>query len=253
MIPNTAGAPPFDHVHNAGTPIVMPPGRSKETPRGKQSLVIIDSRALGRQCLTQSLRSSGMSLEVVAVESMDEWRSEEMHHAPAAAILANVGGRRITDPDVCEDITELVQSFHPAPVVVLADHDDLGQILKALECGARGYIPSSVGIEICAEAISLALAGGTFVPASSVVAMKSAIDSGIHDTHPILSMFTPRQAEVVNALRQGKANKIIAYELDLHESTVKVHIRNIMRKLNATNRTEVAYRISELFPTEGRS
>jgi DNA-binding NarL/FixJ family response regulator len=66
--------------------------------------------------------------------------------------------------------------FRPAPVVVLADHDDLAQIPKALECGARGYIPSSVGIEICAEAICLALAGGTFVPASSVVAMKSAID-----------------------------------------------------------------------------
>jgi DNA-binding NarL/FixJ family response regulator len=51
--------------------------------------------------------------------------------------------------------------FRPAPVVVLADHDDLAQILKALESGARGYIPSSVGIEICAEAIFLALAGGT--------------------------------------------------------------------------------------------
>jgi DNA-binding NarL/FixJ family response regulator len=253
MIPNASGATPFDHVQDAGTPIVMPLGRPTATVQGEQSLVIIDSRALGRQCLTRSLRSSTLRLDVVAVESIDEWRSEEKHHAPPSAILVNVGGRKITDPDICEDITEMVESFRPAPVVVLADHDDLAQILKALECGARGYIPSSVGIEICAEAICLALAGGTFVPASSVVAMKSAIDSGIQETHPILSMFTPRQAEVVSALRQGKANKIIAYELDLHESTVKVHIRNIMRKLKATNRTEVAYKISELFPTEGRS
>lgn len=253
MTPNAAGATPFDHVHDAGTPVAMPPGRPKATTRGVQSLVIIDSRALGRQCLTQSLRSSGIRLDVVAVESIDDWRSEEMHHAPPSAILVNVGARKITDPDVGEGVTELVASFRPAPVVVLADRDDLAQMLKALECGARGYIPSSVGIEICAGAISLALAGGTFVPASSVVAMKSAIDSGIQETHPILSMFTPRQAEVVNALRQGKANKIIAYELDLRESTVKVHIRNIMKKLKATNRTEVAYKISELFPMDGRS
>lgn len=253
MMPTAVGALPFDQVHDTGTPVVMPLRRPKAAIREKRSLVIIDSRALGRQCLTQSLRSSAIHLDIVAMESIDEWHSEEIHHALPAAALVNIGARKITDPDVCEDLAELVKNFHPAPVVVLADHDDLAQILKALECGARGYIPSSVGLEICAEAICLTLAGGIFVPASSVVAMKTALDNDNLQTHPILSMFTPRQAEVVNALRQGKANKIIAYELDLHESTVKVHIRNIMRKLKATNRTEVAYKISELFPTEGRS
>ena len=47
-----------------------------------------------------------------------------------------------------------------------------------------------------------------------------------------------------------KANKIIAYELKLRESTVKVHIRNIMKKLKATNRTEVACKVNDLFPVE---
>jgi DNA-binding NarL/FixJ family response regulator len=50
-----------------------------------------------------------------------------------------------------------------------------------------------------------------------------------------------RQAAVIEALRQGKPNKIIAYELEMRESTVKVHVRNIMKKLKARNRTEVAY------------
>lgn len=63
-------------------------------------------------------------------------------------------------------------------------------------------------------------------------------------------MFTQRQEEVIRELRRGKANKIIAYELNLRESTVKVHIRNIMKKLKATNRTEVAYKLSEMFPVE---
>ena len=52
---------------------------------------------------------------------------------------------------------------------------------------------------------------------------------------------------VVNALRQGKANKTIAFELNMCESTVKVHVRNIMRKLKATNRTEVAYIYNKAF------
>jgi DNA-binding NarL/FixJ family response regulator len=47
---------------------------------------------------------------------------------------------------------------------------------------------------------------------------------------------------VLSHLRQGKANKIIAYELGMTESTVKVHIRNIMRKMGATNRTQAVYK-----------
>nr|WP_246482341.1 LuxR C-terminal-related transcriptional regulator [Methylopila capsulata] len=61
--------------------------------------------------------------------------------------------------------------------------------------------------------------------------------------------FTARQAAVVDALRQGKANKIIAYELNMRESTVKVHVRNIMRKLKAKNRTEVAFMTSAQHPS----
>ncbi|MNE26255.1 CsgBAC operon transcriptional regulatory protein [compost metagenome] len=60
-------------------------------------------------------------------------------------------------------------------------------------------------------------------------------------------MFTQREVDVINALTQGKANKIIAYELNLRESTVKVHIRNIMKKVDAKNRTEVIFKISDLF------
>ena len=52
--------------------------------------------------------------------------------------------------------------------------------------------------------------------------------------------FTPRQAAVVEAIARGKANKLIARELDMCESTVKVHVRRIMKKLGARNRTEVA-------------
>jgi DNA-binding NarL/FixJ family response regulator len=53
--------------------------------------------------------------------------------------------------------------------------------------------------------------------------------------------FTPREIEVLHRLRQGLQNKIIAYELGMSESTVKVHLRNVMKKLNASNRTQVAF------------
>jgi DNA-binding NarL/FixJ family response regulator len=147
------------------------------------------------------------------------------------------------------DLAHLVTEFGPNPVVVLSDIDELAQILKALECGARGYIPSSIGFEVCVKAVNLVRAGGTFVPASSVLG-RTVANAGEEAARPATGMFTQRQEEVIQALRRGKANKIIAYELNLHESTVKVHVRNIMKKLKATNRTEVAYKASQMFPSE---
>lgn len=216
------------------------------------TLVVLDSRVLDRECLVQGLRSKKLTLDVVACGTMADWNKVKMHHPALAAILFSIGSQKPTDPAIAAVITKLVSDSASVPVVVLADTDDLAQILKALELGAKGYIPTSVQIEICIEAINLALAGGVFLPASSVVAMRKAIEMGGDVARPMARMFTQRQEEVVNALRRGKANKIIAYELNLRESTVKVHIRNIMKKLKATNRTEVAFKINELFP-EGSS
>lgn len=187
-------------------------------------------------------------MEVSALASVEEWRKQKDLHPSLAAILLNLGGKKITDANVASEISQITAEFKSVPVVILADTDELKQIMKALECGARGYIPTTVGVDVCVEAIGLAIAGGIFIPASSLLAMRHLIDSGSQEPRPLAGMFTLRQVEVVQALRRGKANKIIAYELKLRESTVKVHIRNIMKKLKATNRTEVAYKLNDLFP-----
>lgn len=225
--------------------------RTGDLPRGR-SLLIIDDRALDRQCLAYCISAHKVDMDVLAFGSVDEWERKRHDYLQLAAVLFNIGGKKISDPSVSEEITRLSSAFE-APIIVLADADDLPQIMKALECGAKGYIPSSVSIDVCIEAIALSMAGGIFVPASSVFAMRQALESGNPVARPLAGMFTERQAEVVEALRRGKANKIIAYELNLRESTVKVHIRNIMKKVKATNRTEVAYKIKDMFPMASSS
>jgi DNA-binding NarL/FixJ family response regulator len=224
-------------------------GEATEPREGADKhLVILDNRVLDRDCLAECLVAHGLNMGVMALETIGEWRARDDLDARPSAILLNLAGRKVTEPAVSNEINSLAAEFHPVPVVVLADSDELVQILKALECGAKGYIPSSIGIAVCVEAINLAVAGGTFVPANSVMTMRKVIGEGGEATGSLASMFTQRQEEVIRELRRGKANKIIAYELNLRESTVKVHIRNIMKKLKATNRTEVAYKLSEMFP-----
>lgn len=208
-------------------------------------VILIDHRALDRDCLVRSLKASNPEVDICGVGSLDEWLAVSDGETPSAIVLA-LHNRSVRDEQSCALIRDIRARMPRSPIVVVADTDDLAQMLKALECGAQGFIPSSVGIEVASEAIRLACAGGEFLPASGVLAMRDMIESMMRDSSGPNGMFTPREAEVVEELRRGKANKIIAYELDLCQSTVKVHIRNIMKKVGATNRTEVAYKLREM-------
>lgn len=216
----------------------------------ERSLLIVNSRPLDRECLAQALIRHKLRLEVLDCGSVEEWRSVHDQHPPLGAVLYNLGNRKVTDTEETNRLLQLLAQLGKVPVVILADSDNYVQVLKALELGAAGYILTSVDIGVCVEAIELAVVGGIFVPASCILTVKHLIETRTSDAKALSDIFTPRQAEVVKALRRGKANKIIAYELQLRESTVKVHIRNIMKKLKATNRTEVGYKINDIYPAE---
>ncbi|SHJ91832.1 two component transcriptional regulator, LuxR family [Aureimonas altamirensis DSM 21988] len=211
-------------------------------------VVIIDSRQLERECLASSLCAQSADLQIATFSNVEGWRQARARHPETAVILLHLGNRKITDFGIAADVSRVVAEAAPVPVIVIADTEEMPQIVKALECGAKGFIPTTVTIGVAIEAIELTLAGGAFVPASSILAMQSMLESGHAPERPLNGMFTARQMAVVDALRRGKANKIIAYELNLRESTVKVHVRNIMKKLKATNRTEVAFKIRDLLP-----
>ncbi len=133
------------------------------------------------------------------------------------------------------------------PTVVLSSAEAPQNVVDALEVGAEGYITTSMTLEVALAAMRFVAAGGTFAPAASLVRAAQLRSAAAPETKErSQAIFTARQAAVVEALRRGMANKRIAYELNLCESTVKVHVRKIMRKLNATNRTQVAFLANEL-------
>jgi DNA-binding NarL/FixJ family response regulator len=140
-----------------------------------------------------------------------------------------------------QDLDRLTRVAPQLPVVVLSDGEDLQQIRAAIDSGARGYIPTSLKLAVAVEALRFVRAGGVFVPATSVMTAPQHQGGGPRvGEQGQAPAFTPRQAAVVEAIARGKANKLIARELNMCESTVKVHVRRIMKKLGAKNRTEVA-------------
>jgi DNA-binding NarL/FixJ family response regulator len=142
-------------------------------------------------------------------------------------------------------ISRLRETSPNCRIVLLSNEEDLGNILCALRHGANGYISTSMSLDVAVEVLRLVRDGGTFVPAGSILSAQiPELDVEIQQVAPfqVDTRLTARQAAVLDVLRQGKSNKFIANELNLCESTVKIHVRNIMKKLHAKNRTEVALR-----------
>jgi DNA-binding NarL/FixJ family response regulator len=158
-------------------------------------------------------------------------------------IVFSIGAASIKAPEVLGKINLLRRHMSSIPLVLLCDRDDVDDIVAAVELGARGYIPTSLEVSEAAAAIQFVAAGGTFVPASAMMRIahdrQNGAAQGLGETG-LLEHLTPRETEVLAGLRHGKRNKVIAHELAISENTVKVFVRRILRKMQASNRAEVA-------------
>ena len=208
-----------------------------EPNRTAACIVFVEPRGLVRECLIRCLQTA-TGYAIIGYSSIGAW----LHHKPTLeACLILLSSPADISGGIGEQFQELADAGVDLPVVVLSDNQEPGHVFDVMEKGAKGLISSDVTLDVAVQALRLVIAGGVYIPASCVIAAWRHSDPNTRKVGQKSGMFTARQAAVVEALRKGKANKVIAYELDMRESTVKVHVRNIMKKLNARNRTEVAY------------
>lgn len=209
-------------------------------------ILLIDDQALTRDCTERWLSTAYDAFSIVAVANIDELTKDAIASLrdQISFVLYNLHRARASDAKVDADFAALKRMFAGAPIIVVSDLDHQERVVQALQRGVRGYIPTNSRLEVAVEATKLVSAGGTFVPATSLLVHSS--QEGLREGEAA-GTFTQRQLAVLKCLREGKANKIIAHELSMSVSTVKVHVRNIMQKLKATNRTQVAYQTRQLF------
>ncbi|MGO4123523.1 LuxR C-terminal-related transcriptional regulator [Inquilinus sp. YAF38] len=215
--------------------------RTVDHPVPGPTVAIIDRRALGRETLTQALAGADARFRGRAFVDIGEWELSPDRDG-TSVILLGCGAAGHDHPPLGDDLRALVAAHPGIPVVVMGESEDPRHVAEILGQGARGYIPTSVSLSVAIGALGLAMAGGIFVPASALRNSGHERQEREQTVHSLLGL-SERQGAVADAVALGKPNKIIAYELDLCESTVKVHIRTIMKKLQARNRTEVAFKL----------
>ncbi len=204
-------------------------------------IAIINRRVLDREVLTLALAATDSRFGSRTFADIGEWElSPDRNETSLILLTCDAGSTDQLSPG--DELQALVDNHPDTPVVMMGEDEDPRHIAGILMRGVRGYIPTSVSLRVAVGAFGLAIAGGTFVPASALQISALEQPERPLSVYRILGL-SDRQAAVAEAVALGKPNKIIAYEMRLCESTVKVHIRGIMRKMQARNRTEIAFKL----------
>lgn len=133
-------------------------------------------------------------------------------------------------------IGRVVAAFPGTPVVMMSGLARSTDVLEAVRAGAHGFLPKTMAPDLFAAALSLVISGGTYLPAEILHPQTEATA----EPHAGLDELTPRERQVLVRLATGAPNKEIGRELDLAEVTVKLHVRQILKKIGARNRSEAA-------------
>jgi DNA-binding NarL/FixJ family response regulator len=205
------------------------------------TVALVARRRFREQCLARFLELSGLGIQIVALENLRENLLDQDDVIDLAII--DSGEHSCRDPEIRTIVGSLRDALPSVPVVVISDREDWSAVIDALNFGARAYFPSSLDPEILIDTLRFVQKGGTFIPLN--VLMNAAPfyrkqPQATDRSRTEMCGLTPSEQRVLELLKKAQSNKVIARELDIEETTVKVHVRRIMKKLNAANRTQAA-------------
>lgn len=158
-------------------------------------------------------------------------------------VIFSIGGSSLHAAEPMQWACDVRDMLPGIPCVVLSDRAEPEEAILAARLGHQAFMPTSIEPQIALQAFAFVIGGGTYFPREALLQSVSAAREGAGFStaiHGDADRLTRRQHEVLDRLRLGKSNKVIARDLDMQESTVKVHVRQIMRKLGASNRTQAA-------------
>ncbi|HYE49253.1 MAG TPA: response regulator transcription factor [Azospirillaceae bacterium] len=194
------------------------------------NILLIDGSTLFRQGIKQLLPAEFS----IAGEARDYREAMELlrNGVKAELILVDCAAASVT-----EAVSELKQSAPGAHIVHLTDSAELGRLRSALEAGASGYITKDRSPDALVQQLRLVMMGEKVFPADLAQQLVMGGPREVFQSHKGLSH---RESQILRCLLQGQSNKMIALRLNITEATVKVHLKSLLRKINASNRTQAA-------------
>lgn len=189
-------------------------------------LIIADDHELVRDALASLVERDSATSKVFQASNFQEALALLLSEGEIDLVLLDVFMPGMND---MQSITEMVQRFPDIPVVLMSGNVTQHIVDRGFEMGARGFIPKTMNGRALISVLNLVCSGTKYVPEIMLTKQDA-------ETHSI--ELSPREQQVLQQLAKGLSNKVIARELSIEQSTVKLHLRSLFKKLGASNRTE---------------
>lgn len=206
-------------------------------------ILVADDHKLVRDGLKPFLQELAPDVEVLDAANMDEALAVAAAHSNLGLVLLDL---MMPGMDGLKGLEALRAKCPGVPVVIVSGFSSRDHVVAAVQAGAAGFIPKTVSGTAMVNALRLVLSGEKYLPSSTF--FEEAGSQGMmmptSPTRPAGGVPAPfdklsrREAEILALLIEGRTNKEIALCLDLQEITIKVHLRNVYRKIGAANRAQ---------------
>jgi len=231
----------YEHYDIAATNLTDTMYLKYKTSRS-DAIIIVEKDNFLRECLALTARVfSGADASAFASLA---GLVERAFDPDATVLLLSIIS--LDERETAREFSMLLNMTPQLKTLVLAQSDDPDRALTAFSHGTSGFVSTSAGLKNVIDALRFISVAETTVPAPCLFAAESATPGACEN----ISNYAITAAEyaVIQAIRAGESNSLIARQLNLPESAVETHVRNLLQKLQAKDRAEIAIKHTRLPP-----
>lgn len=201
-------------------------------------ILVIDPQPLTRGCLVAAIKGASYLASITSADGVAAVLHLVDDGATFDTAIVNLDRMVTSEDGLIEALMPLKRAIPDTPLLLIAACTTPACLSAAFRHGVRGYLASDTSLSATLDVIQLVCGGWMVYPAfRHEDAAANSASASIDDV--IAARLTPRQEQVLQYLIKGLPNKSIAYHLQMSESTVKAHIKEIMQRVGAANRTQV--------------
>lgn len=202
------------------------------------SVAIVSDNSLAREGLARVLDGDELTVVESHASSQCLAKAKERQISPEIVILDMAD-----DENNCAEVASCRRTLPDAKVVILSNCFNFEMMFEAFKAGVEAYIVKRIDCEALIESLKLVHLGEKVLPSELAGGFPARWTGRVLPSMPereAISSLSEREIETLRYLILGSPNKVIAGHLDISEATVKVHVKAILRKLGAQNRTQAA-------------
>lgn len=209
--------------------------------------VVTGSHALAREGLCRILNSARFEIAGTVTSVLEIIPTIELKPRPVLVVV--IGGDEFSS--TLQQIETCRRLLSNDRIVVLACGWRIAEVGAAFAAGANACLDEDTNARALIKSLELVMLGVTLFPQNVVAAVfpreiasdaRSGACDGMGKTHPCgLDVLSDRETRILECLKTGDSNKVLARKLGITEATVKVHVKAILRKIHVQNRTQAAF------------